>query len=86
MQFKSDKFFKKSNYLRVKDGYFRMFIRWAYHKYLDELYIPSNSKITLGHGYEDISKKYNGYGKHVSISSTCGGVRKGYQTITISVP
>lgn len=37
--------FKKSGYMFVKDGYFRMFIRWAYHKYLDELYVPEESSV-----------------------------------------
>lgn len=59
--------FKKSKYLQISDGYWRMFIRWAYHKYLNELYIPQGTKIRLGHGIKDVSEQYNGYGVTVSI-------------------
>ena len=43
-----EKPFKPSSYLYpwVKDSYFRMFIRWAYAKYLDELYIPQGTEVS----------------------------------------
>lgn len=69
---------KQSKYLRVTDGIWCLFIRWAYHKYLDELYIPEGTTVTLGHGFEDISSKHGGYGKTVSLSSS-SFQRKGVQ-------
>ena len=46
-----------SRYLRIKDGIWRMFVRWAYHKYLDELYIPEKSVVQI-------------FGKRVLIKSS----------------
>lgn len=67
--------FNQSKYLRVTDGYWRMFIRWAYHKYLNELYIPQGTKVKLGHGIKDVSDQHNGYGVTVLITSPGKGVQ-----------
>ena len=39
--------FKQSPWLRVKDGYFRMFVRWLHFKVLNELYLPRGTKVTI---------------------------------------
>ena len=39
--------FKQSPWLRVKDGYFRMFVRWLYSKALNELYIPRGTVASI---------------------------------------
>lgn len=77
------KFLKKSKYLLVEDGIIRMFIRWLYAKYLDELYIPKGTTVSLGHGIEKTGK-HNGYGEYITISSTStGGVRRGNQVVEL---
>jgi hypothetical protein len=40
----SKSMFKCSEYMHVKDGMFRMFVRWLYAKVLDELYIPKGTE------------------------------------------
>jgi len=52
----------------IHDGYFRRFIRWAYHKYINELHIPKEATVWLGYGLKDISEEYDGYGVTVSIN------------------
>jgi len=44
--------FRRSRWLWVKDGYWRMFVRWLYEKTLDELYIPIGTRVLRKRGDE----------------------------------
>ena len=55
--------FQKSRYLRVKDGYWRMFIRCAQRRYLDELYIPRGTHVTKATDYDVYIRTPNHYKK-----------------------
>jgi len=57
---------QQSSYLWVKDPLYRRVIRWLYWHFLDELYIPPESEISLTYqpkGKHGIKISYRKHGK-----------------------
>ncbi|RJQ33864.1 hypothetical protein C4568_03625 [Candidatus Parcubacteria bacterium] len=68
--------FKQSPWIRVQDGYARMFVRWLYATVLDELYLPSGTSVRIS---EDGGRKPARPGhRDVQISATSPN-RRGMQ-------
>lgn len=65
-------FQKNSKYMIAKESVWRKFVRWAYTKYLDELYIPDGTEI------RETAKGPNRHHRYVIRVGT-SSVRRGNQ-------